>query len=57
MSFFILTYKTKQSVGFFTQTYKTKYNTDEAIPFARSQKSQYKNIVSKSFWGVGKFPQ
>ena len=31
--------------GFFTQTYKIKQNTDEAIPFARSQKSRHKYIV------------
>ena len=36
-----------QCVGFFTITYKLKHNTDEAIPFARLQKSQHKNIISK----------
>ena len=30
---------------------QTKHNTDEAIPFARSQKSHHKYIVSKRFSG------
>ena len=45
-----------QCVGFFTQTYKTKHNADEAIPFARSPKSQHEHIVSKSFSGLETFP-
>ena len=46
-----LTYKTTQCVGFFAETYKIKHNTDVAIPFGRSQKSQHKYIVSKGFLG------
>ena len=45
-----------QYVDFFTQTYKTKHNTDEAILFVRSQKSQHKYIVSKCFSGLETFP-
>ena len=51
----MLTYKTRQCVGFFTQTYKTKHNTDKAIRSARLQKSQHKYIVSKSFSGLETF--
>ena len=45
-----------QCVGFFARNYKTKHNIDNAVPFATSQKSQHKFIISKSLFGLETFP-
>ena len=54
VGFFKVTYKTKHIVGFFTRTYKTKQYRG-VLPFARSQKSEHKYIVSKGLSGFETF--
>ena len=55
LAFLMLTYKTKQSVGFFTRTYKAKHNTDGSFVL-QGRKTVSMNILLQKVL-VGNFPK